>query len=149
MATSGDYTKQIHINAIPEKVFETLTAAAQFGAWWAPAAGSAAQDGDLHVTFDGFDDPLTMRVRQATRPSTVIWDVEACTFLPDWIASAPTFTLSPSSSGGCDVRFEHKGLNPQLECYEMCRTGWDQYLPSLRDYIETGTGNPYSSARIG
>jgi uncharacterized protein YndB with AHSA1/START domain len=149
MAATGDYTKQIHINAIPEKVFDTLTATAQFGAWWAPATGSAAQDGELQLTFDGIDDPLTMRVRQATRPSTVIWDVEACTFLPDWVGSAPTFTLSPSSSGGCDVRFEHEGLNPQLECYEMCRTGWDQYLPSLRDYVEAGSGNPYSTARIG
>jgi len=31
----------------------------------------------------------------------------------------------------------------------MCRTGWDQYLPSLRDYIDSGTGSPYSPARLG
>jgi hypothetical protein len=31
----------------------------------------------------------------------------------------------------------------------MCRAGWDQYLPCLRGYIDTGTGNPYSRARLG
>jgi hypothetical protein len=50
---------------------------------------------------------------------------------------------------GCDLLFRHAGLSPQLECYDMCRAGWDQYLPSLRDYIDTGTGNPYSRARLG
>ena len=149
MTTIGDYTKQIHVNAAPDKVFDTLTAAAEFGAWWAPATGSAAEAGALRMTFDGIDDPLIMRVRQATRPSAVTWDIEESNVLPEWVGSALTFTLSPSSSGGCDLRFEHQGLNPRLECYEMCRTGWDQYLPSLRDYIETGTGNPFTRARIG
>jgi len=31
----------------------------------------------------------------------------------------------------------------------MCRAGWEQYLPSLRDYVETGTGNSYTLARLG
>ncbi|MDQ2874979.1 MAG: hypothetical protein M3Y33_09385 [Actinomycetota bacterium] len=42
--------------------------------------------------------------------------------------------------------FRHEGLSPQLECYDMCRAGWDQYLPSLRDYLETGTGTPFCQA---
>jgi hypothetical protein len=25
----------------------------------------------------------------------------------------------------------------------MCVQGWEQYLPSLRDYLEAGTGNPF------
>ena len=27
----------------------------------------------------------------------------------------------------------------------MCTRGWDHYLPSLRDYVETGRGNPRGS----
>lgn len=27
----------------------------------------------------------------------------------------------------------------------MCRQGWDQFLPSLRDYLTTGTGSPLGS----
>ena len=40
MTATGDYTKQVHINR-PRGRFTTLTAAAEFGAWWAPAPGSA------------------------------------------------------------------------------------------------------------
>ena len=103
----------------------------------------------LLVMLDGIEDPLVLRVRQATRPSAVVWDVGSCPFLPDWEGTTPGFRLSRSGKGGCDVEFRHVGLSPQLSCYEMCRAGWDQYLPSLRDYLQTCTGNPYTPARQG
>ncbi len=110
--------------------------------------GSAEAD-ELRITFDSIEDPLVLQVRQARRSSTVIWDVESCAFLPDWVGTTPGFTLSRASAGGCDLQFRHEGLSPQLECYDMCRAGWDQYLPSLRDYLETGTGHPFTRARLG
>jgi uncharacterized protein YndB with AHSA1/START domain len=149
MTDTADYARQVHISASPERVFQILTTPAEFAAWWAPATGSATEDGELQVTFDGIEDPLALRVKQAARPSAVIWEVQACTFLPDWVGTTPAFTLSEAGIGGCDLRFRHEGLSPQLECYDMCRAGWDQYLPSLRDYIETGAGNPFSRARLG
>jgi uncharacterized protein YndB with AHSA1/START domain len=149
MMASGDYENQVHLNASQERVFEILTTAAEFGAWWVPATGSAAEGGELRITFDGIDDPLLLRVRQATRPSAVTWDVTECAFLPDWVGTTLAITLGQDGCGGCDLRFRHEGLTPRLECYEMCRAGWEQYLPSLRDYVETGTGNPYTLARLG
>jgi uncharacterized protein YndB with AHSA1/START domain len=58
-AATCDYTKQAHIGASPERVFEILTTAAEFASWWASAIGSAAEAGQLWVIFDGIDDPLT------------------------------------------------------------------------------------------
>lgn len=148
MTAVGDYENQIHISTSPERVFAILTTAAEFAGWWAPATGSAAAGGELRITFDGLDSPLVLRVRQAARPLAVSWEVLECAFLPDWVGTTPVVSLSKDGVGGCELRFRHQGLSPALECYEMCRSGWDQYLPSLRDYIETGTGNPYSQARI-
>ena len=54
MTATGDYTRQIPIGATPEKVFDTLTTAAQFASWWAPATGSAAEASKLSITFDSF-----------------------------------------------------------------------------------------------
>ena len=149
MTGTDDYARQVHLSASAHRVFGILTAAAEFASWWAPATGSAAEGGELQITFDGIDDPLVLWVRQAAGPTTVIWDIQSCTFLPDWVGTTPSFTLSEPGTGGCDLLFRHVGLSPQLECYDMCRAGWDQYLPSLRDYIATGTGNPYSRARLG
>ncbi len=58
MTTDSDYANQVHLSASPERVFGILTTAAEFAAWWAPATGSAAEGGELRITFDGLDDPL-------------------------------------------------------------------------------------------
>ena len=146
-ASADDYARQVHISVPPERVFDALTTASEFAPWWAPAAGLAAEGGELRVTFAGFEDPLVLRVKQAARPSVVSWDVDDGGPLPEWLGTTVTFTLSESGTGGCDVRFRHHGLTPQLKCYDVCRASWDQYLPSLRDYIESGTGNPYRGPR--
>lgn len=145
MTATVDYATQIHIDASAQRVFEVLTTASEFGAWWAPATGSAGQGGDLQITFDGIEDPLVVRVRQAT-VAAVTWDVQACAFLPEWPGTVAAFALSAPGTGGCDVHFRHHGLRPHLSCYEICRDGWDQYLPSLRDYIQNGAGNPFTQA---
>jgi len=41
------------------------------------------------------------------------------------------------------IRFSHLGLVPGLECYEICREGWNNYINnSLRNLIITGKGQP-------
>ena len=125
------------------RVFDALTTAAGFAAWWALAAGSAAERGELRLTFADTEDPAVLQVEQAKRSSTVTWTVRECSFLPDWVGTTPAFTLRPSGDGGCDVQLRREGLCSELACYDMCGAGWDQYVPSLRDYIEIGTGNPF------
>lgn len=44
---------------------------------------------------------------------------------------------------GSKVIFTHQGLVPELECFDVCQTGWDYFLGSLKDYLETGKGNPF------
>ncbi len=41
------------------------------------------------------------------------------------------------------LSFVHKGLTPDLNCYEICDAGWTHFIiNSLKQYLETGTGNP-------
>ena len=43
------------------------------------------------------------------------------------------------------ITITHHGLNNQLNCYEVCKSGWDYFLlSSLKNYLETGKGNPYN-----
>jgi len=37
MTATDDYTKQAHLSASLERVFETLSTPAEFASWWAPA----------------------------------------------------------------------------------------------------------------
>ena len=41
------------------------------------------------------------------------------------------------------ISFTHVGLVPEVECYDMCVKGWDQYVKgSLFKLITEGTGQP-------
>ncbi|WP_142784137.1 SRPBCC family protein [Changchengzhania lutea] len=40
------------------------------------------------------------------------------------------------------LSFEHKGLSPQLNCYEACNNGWNYFVGSLKLLLETGKGTP-------
>jgi uncharacterized protein YndB with AHSA1/START domain len=138
----SDYERTISIAATPQKVFATLTNVTEFAAWWAPATGSARDGGELRLAFEGIPQPLVLHVKSAIPASELAWHVTACDFLTDWVGTTVRIKTRPAV-GGCDVTFRHDGLTPQLECYDMCRAGWDQYVPSLRDYVQTGTRHPY------
>jgi hypothetical protein len=40
------------------------------------------------------------------------------------------------------IQFTHVGLVPESECYKDCFAGWNYYLQSLLNLINTGTGQP-------
>lgn len=141
----SDYERTVSIAATPQQVYSILTNVTEFAAWWAPATGSAHDGGELRLAFEGIRQPLVLHVNTGKPASELAWHVTACDFLPDWVGTTVRIKTSPAADGRCGVTFCHEGLTPQLECYDMCRAGWDQYVPSLRDYIQTGTGHPYRS----
>lgn len=134
------YQKQIQLTKPPEAVFEALTTPAGVAGWWMPATGSGVEGGELRLSFP--PGPGVMRVDTARPFSRVVWTVLVCDFLSDWVGTRIIFALRPSESGGTTLEFCHQGLTPRLECFDQCQQGWDHYLPSLRDYVETGTGRP-------
>ena len=108
--------------------------------WWMPTTGSGGEGEELHLSFP--PGPAVMRV-EATQPSSqVAWRVLACDFQSDWVGTRIVFALHERGDGAAVLEFCHEGMTRQLECYDQCRQGWDYYLASLRDYVETGTGRP-------
>lgn len=55
-----------------------------------------------------------------------------------------SFDIQANPDGSSTLVFAHLGLTPQLECYGLCNVGWNQYLASLKRYLEEGTGMPYT-----
>jgi len=143
IATAQDYEARIALDAPPEAVFAALTTLDGLAAWWTTVTGDGAAGGELRFTF-GFDVPLVLRVEVA-RASLVQWACEECPWLPDWVGTTISFALTPGADGGCDLAFRHRGLTPRLECFQDCKNGWDHFIPSLRDYVETGEGHPRGS----
>ena len=141
---STDYEKTIRVHAPAEVVFDAVTTASGLTAWWTEADGNGDTGGELLFTMSA-PTPLRIHVDRATRPTDVRWTVTECRFEPEWVGTHPTFAITALDDHTTDVEFRHVGLTDELECIDMCTRGWDHYLASLRDYVETGHGHPRGS----
>jgi uncharacterized protein YndB with AHSA1/START domain len=139
-----DYQSQLTLHAPADAVFDALTTLAGLAAWWTPVSGNGLTGGELTFTF-GPAAMVVMRVDVAERDVGVHWTAIACHH-DDWVGTTVHFDLEAMPAGGTELRFRHAGLTPRLECYSDCKSGWDHFIPSLRAYVETGTGNPNQSA---
>ena len=140
-----DYQKTIRLQASASEVFDALTTITSLSSWWTRATGSGGAGGELRFFFGSATDVCVMRVDRADRAALVEWTVTECAFLPDWVGTRPAFTITPVEGDGSELHFRHHGLTPELECIEMCTLGWNTYLASLRQYVESGQGNPFGS----
>jgi uncharacterized protein YndB with AHSA1/START domain len=146
--TTTNYRTTVSINAPAETVFDAVTTPEALAAWWSPVMGSGLTGGDLRFPMVAGEPPLLIHVDEASRPTTVRWTVVECTFMPDWEATQPTFTIASIEADACELIFEHVGLNDQLECKDMCSRSWDHFVrTSLRELAEGGPGAPNRSPR--
>ena len=141
--TTDDFRATKTFTSAPDAVFSALTDTDALSGWWTPAAGGADAGEMLRFLFG--DSELVVRVAEADRPSRVRWEVLVCGPVPDWVGTEILFDLAPVGTG-TELRFRHRGLNPQLECFEDCLAGWTHYLASLVDYVDRGSGTPNAPA---
>jgi uncharacterized protein YndB with AHSA1/START domain len=143
--TTADFRSTKTFATAPDAVFSALTDIDALTGWWTPTGGGAG-DGETLRFLMGVQE-VVMRVEEADRPSRVRWSVLVCEAAPDWVGTSITFDLEPAGAG-TELRFHHHGLNPGLECFEMCQAGWTRHLASLVDYVDRGAGSPNPPADV-
>lgn len=137
--SADDFRATKGFAADPDAVFRALTDVDALTGWWTPAAGGAEAGETLRFLMGDLE--VVMRVAEADRPSRVRWDVLVCEAAPDWVGTSIIFDLEPAGTG-TELHFHHDGLNPGLECFDMCNAGWSRHLASLVDYVDRGAGTP-------
>jgi len=143
-----NYLRTIVVPATPEAAFDAI--ARRFPDWWAEADGTATAVGDqVTVHFD----PTwwKMEVSELVHPSVVEYRcIEANHCHPgiadvikeEWLGTRLRWTIQRSDVGS-QIIFEHIGLTPQLNCYEVCEEGWDHFfVGSLKAFLDTRKGTP-------
>ncbi|BCL74825.1 activator of HSP90 ATPase [Jeongeupia sp. HS-3] len=148
------YQQSLTLEASPATAYAALTTPAGLRGWWTQDC-----DVDTHIggnlQFRFGPHYMHMRIEQLTPASEVRWlctaaftDVDAFTRKDEWVGTRIVFRLAPAGDGQARLDFEHIGLVPEFECYDLCRKGWQHFLASLQQYVATGTGTgtPYRPA---
>lgn len=143
-----NYTHVMEVNATADKVYHALTH--EIPLWWTEMfeGSSSRVDGVFTIRF-GDQIHKTMRIKKLTDNAEIVWLVEdSLIALPElknqteWIGTTIVWEIEQKNTI-TQVKLIHIGLNPDIECYEICSGGWQQFLGSLKKFLETGSGTPY------
>jgi uncharacterized protein YndB with AHSA1/START domain len=132
------------------RVYEALTTDAGIRGWWTPDCHVGSAEGErLSVRFDQRYKVMRIASLQPTRH--VAWQcVEAHLHAPglvqrtdEWLGTTITFDLHELPGRHTRLTFQHRGLTPAAQCFDLCSDGWRHFLASLQSYVETDLGHPY------
>jgi uncharacterized protein YndB with AHSA1/START domain len=143
--TRPDYTTSFTVDQSPEEVFAAIT---NVRGWW---SGEIEGDtGRLGAEFT-YRVPdvhyCRMRITEFIPGTAVVWhvldsDISYTKERNEWDATRIAFEIS-RQDGKTEVRFTHRGLVPQFECYNACSDAWSALVKgNLRNLITTGRQQP-------
>lgn len=143
-----DYTKRFTVNASLEKVTSAILH--KVADWWTTTANNTQYIGDeLLATFNKEGTLfMKMKVHKIENNSSIHWlvlddnlSLDGSIPKGEWVGTTIIWEMEEAKEGTA-IYFEHLGLNKKLVCYAVCENGWNHFLGSLEQYLNTGIGNP-------
>lgn len=142
-SNKGDLKIIIKSKKSPDEVFNAISNVA--GWWIGEVQGQADKMGSVFsYNYKTFHDS-TQKVVEFVPGKKIVWEVikSSINFVKDkneWLGTQLIFELK-AVKDGTEIHFTHKGLTPQIECFENCSAGWEFYIhKSLKNFIENGEG---------
>jgi uncharacterized protein YndB with AHSA1/START domain len=134
-----DILHRVGATAPLDKVYAALSTVEGIAGWWTTdTTGSSEAGGTVAVRFGdvgGFD----LEVVEVRPAELVLWEVVDGP--REWIGTRIRFELK-QEDGFTIVLFRHEGWHEPVEFMYHCSTKWATFLMSLKQLVETGTGEP-------
>ena len=141
-AATDDYAYEMQVHVPLPQIIEALTDPDVISRWWT-AVNRTERHGDEVQLYMGGDGPAVVcTIEHAPATGDVTWAVTDCPVMDDWVGTKPSFSVRPIADGTSTIAFRHVGLRPALPCFDQCRAGWNHFMPSLHQFLETGAGRP-------
>jgi uncharacterized protein YndB with AHSA1/START domain/ketosteroid isomerase-like protein len=147
---SPDFTTTLLVDQSPAEVFNAIT---NVRGWWSKEieGNTAALNDEFTYHYQDVH-RCKMKLTEVVPGKKIVWTVldNYFSFTQDqkeWIGTTVIFDISVKDNK-TQLKFTHRGLVPEYECYTACVNGWTQYIQqSLPALITTGKGKPNSSEK--
>lgn len=140
-----NYNATIKVSQSANEVFKSINSVTK---WWTEnLEGSSEKLNDVFKLLWGGNSYVTIKITESVPEKKVVWLVTDCylDWLKDkheWTNTKMSFEIS-TENNSTTIQFTHIGLVPEIECYNDCVKGWDQYVKgSLLKLITEGEGQP-------
>lgn len=139
-----DYHSSITAQISAEEAFKNIN---DVRAWWTEnIEGSTNKLNDVFFVDFG-ETHVTFKITDVIPNKKIIWYVQDCNLhwlnnKKEWKDTSVIWEIS-SQNNSTQINMTHIGLTPEVECYENCKAGWNQYIQgSLFKLITNHKGNP-------
>lgn len=140
-----DFNTILWVDQTPEEAFAAII---NVRGWWSEEIEGPTDklQGEFDYHFQDIH-RCKIRVIELIPGQKVVWLVldNDFNFVEDkseWKGTSMIFDIAKKSQH-TEIRFRHKGLVPDYECYEVCNKAWSYYIEtSLYNLITTGKGGP-------
>lgn len=143
-----NFQYEITVNTSVDNVFKSITQ--EIPLWWTEMFEGASdkKDAIFTVRFGAFVFK-TMQIEEIVPNESVSWlvtdsliDIPELNNKREWLNTRIVWNLVDQELS-TKIHLTHIGLNPNIECYAICSTGWQQFCDSLKSHLEKGNGKPY------
>jgi predicted phosphohydrolase len=140
-----DFTTAFTVPQTPHEAFAAIT---NVRGWWSQDVEGRTDEPDEEFVYQYKDlHRCRIKVTEAVPGQRLRWLVvdNYFSFTEDkteWTGTEITFEVSDKGNE-TEVRFTHRGLTPEYECFDVCSNSWGSYINgSLKRLITTGKGRP-------
>ncbi|MBT8298216.1 MAG: hypothetical protein HKP42_07780 [Maribacter sp.] len=143
-----EYKNQISTSATKKHSFYAI--ANKIDKWWGKTDNSISKIDDEFSIFFG-DTEWRFKIKEYLPFEKISWVCIKANHVhgnlanieKEWLNSELHWNIM-NDNGKTEISFIHKGLTPDLNCYEVCEAGWDYFIStSLKNYLDSGEGNPH------
>ncbi|WP_316367820.1 SRPBCC family protein [Candidatus Thiodiazotropha sp. CDECU1] len=145
----SNYLTSICCSVSAERAYKAITQ--EMSAWWTPMSGRFEKVGDRAKTNFGGVSYWVFEAVSLSKPHMI--ELECCKShmvsdsLDDpeeWLGTRLRFEITEQDDQST-ITLTHIGLTPELQCYDICKAGWDHYIASsLKQHLDGVGGRPNS-----